>query len=218
MTGARASVVRASLMIGVVLIGYAIERKVLGINSLSLAALILLLFNPHNLFDIGFQFSFICVLSIFLFANPLSRLLHRFLRLSGKKENIVVRSLSVSLAVWFGIGGVILYYFQIVTPITIVANLFVVPLLSIVLTLGFGLLIVAGVWGHGAVLFASCIKIVLNVMMAVIFLFSKIPYAYIYFDNITIWHTMGYYALLICLVLAQRIFFVKKEGQSPVFL
>ena len=64
--GAQASVVRATLMAVVVLIGYLLERDTDIINSLSLAALIILGYNPRQIFDIGFQLSFVSLLGIVL--------------------------------------------------------------------------------------------------------------------------------------------------------
>src|SRR5579871_6527402 len=58
MAGGRPSVTRAALLAGVFLAGYLLEREPDLLNTLALAALILLFWNPQNLFDAGFQLSF----------------------------------------------------------------------------------------------------------------------------------------------------------------
>ena len=136
--GAQASVARATLMAVVVLIGYLLERDTDIINSLSLSALIILSYNPRQIFDIGFQLSFVSVLGI-VSLSP--RIISRF-KLKPKTGPVVrftVNSLAVSLAAWLSTFWFILYYFRIVTPIAILANLIIVPLVSLVIILGFTL-------------------------------------------------------------------------------
>ena len=63
-TGAGASIVRAAIMGEAALIGQLLERNSAIMNSLALAALILLAVNPACLFDIGFQLSFAATWSL----------------------------------------------------------------------------------------------------------------------------------------------------------
>jgi competence protein ComEC len=64
LTGLSASVLRATVMFTLVIIGQAFERKSNIFNTLSAAACLLLLHNPSLLCDVGFQLSFLAVLSI----------------------------------------------------------------------------------------------------------------------------------------------------------
>ena len=93
-------------------------------------------------------------------------------------------------------AGLIIYYFQIVTPISLLANLIVVPLITAIVALGMGLLFVGTVLPFAIFLFANCIKILLNVMVASTFLFVQIPGAYFEIKNIPIWGVILYYILL----------------------
>jgi competence protein ComEC len=63
-TGASTPVVRATVMAGVFLLAYLFKREPDIYNSLFLAAIFILAFNPRQLFDIGFQLSFASVFSI----------------------------------------------------------------------------------------------------------------------------------------------------------
>ena len=72
-TGGRPSVVRATIMMIVFLTSFIVEKERDILNTLFLAAMILLIYNPLNLFDIGFQLSFVCVLSIILLSAYLKR-------------------------------------------------------------------------------------------------------------------------------------------------
>lgn len=76
MTGLSPSVVRSVIMATVYFISLLSERVRSPFNSLCFAALIILVFNPSSLYEIGFQMSFIALASIMLFAeklNPVSR-------------------------------------------------------------------------------------------------------------------------------------------------
>lgn len=67
-TGLSPSVVRAVIMATVVLCGMIFRRDSSPLNSLCLAAVIILLFRPYDLFAPGFQLSFLAVAAIVMFA------------------------------------------------------------------------------------------------------------------------------------------------------
>ncbi len=64
LTGLSASVLRATVMFTLVIVAQAWERQSSLFNTLSAAAFCLLLWNPYLLCDVGFQLSFLAVLSI----------------------------------------------------------------------------------------------------------------------------------------------------------
>ena len=198
LTGGRPSVIRATIMAVVFLTSFLLEREPEVLNTLSLAALILLLLNPLNIFDVGFQLSFICVLSIIFLTPKIERIMSKFVSDSKHRiYNIFKQMVSVSIAVWLGVAGCIAYYFHIVTPITIGANLAVIPLTTIIVALGMGLLIVGSLIPSGAFIFAACIKLFLNLMVGIIYLFSLVPFAYFDLSGITVWQTISYYLVII---------------------
>lgn len=70
MVGAQPSIMRAVVMITVALIGQLLYRTALGANTLAAAALALLAWQPRDLFNPGFQLSFLTVAAIVLLAAP----------------------------------------------------------------------------------------------------------------------------------------------------
>lgn len=150
-TGLRPSAIRAAVMGSVLLFSYAVYRQPRLINSLAFAALLLLAFDTRQLFQPGFQLSFLVLFSIALLADPLRNWFHRPLRIDPflprrfaspwrrSADLFATRlcsGLGVSLAAWIGSCWLIIHYFQIFTPISIVANLVMVPLAGLVLSLG----------------------------------------------------------------------------------
>jgi len=197
-TGGRPSVIRATIMTVVFLFSFVVERETESINTMCFAAFAILLHNPLCLFDIGFQLSFVCVFSILMLSPKIEAAIdvvsssdkHSFFR-------IIKRSFSVSLAVWFGVAGMIAYYFNIITPITVFANLIVVPLMSVIVALGCFLLLSAFIAPLFSGFFAACIKTVLNLMVGTIFVFDKIPYSYIMLNDVSVWLPVIYYSLIL---------------------
>ncbi len=166
-------------------------------NSLSLAAFLILCFNPTYLFDIGFQLSFLSVLSILLIYPIIFR------KVSLKKgkyftlNRYFIQPMLFSFSIWIGIGVLIAYYFQIVSPIMVLANFFVVPCLVVIVALGAGLLLTGLVWPWAAEAFAICLKIMINSIMGGTYLLSQIPGSYFYVRSFSFLWVWIYYVLLI---------------------
>lgn len=177
--GLSASVVRATVMAMLLLGAYLFDYEAHIINSLSLAALIILAFNPLQVFDAGFQLSFICVLGIVL----LSPKLMKFFKTENKTlwlYRVTMDSLSVSLSAWLVTVWFIAYYFRIVSPVTIFANLVIVPLSSLVIILAFTLGLSAIVLPPLAVWVASATDLAMAVLFWATIWFSRLPFAYFY--------------------------------------
>jgi outer membrane assembly lipoprotein YfiO len=192
LTGGRPSVVRATIMAVVFLAGFLTERETDSINSLALAALAILLVNPLNVFDLGFQLSFVSVLSILMLCPLVEKALPGNWQ-GSKFRRFWLRSLIVSCVAWIGVSGLIAYYFQIITPVTIAANLLVVPLMSAVVALGMGLLLAACFLPLCAPLVAVCLKCALNIMVGTAYLFGCLPGAYFYLKNVSFHQSVVYY-------------------------
>lgn len=121
-------VTRAAVMATVGLAAYLWQQRKNPMNSLALAALVLLLINPASLFDPGFQLSFTATWGIIYLAVPLNR--HLPLP-AGIREAI-----TVPLAAQLAILPLIATYFNLVPLLGFLANILVVPLAGFVVYLG----------------------------------------------------------------------------------
>ena len=189
--GASSSVVRATLMALIVLIAYLMDREPHMINSLSLAALFILGYNPLQIFDIGFQLSFVSVLGIVILSPRIINLFKigsaHLGKINGKvkqKLNILLRairnSFSVSLAAWLATFGFVAYYFRIISPVTILANLIIVPLASLAIILGWTLSLSALACPLLSPSIAATTNFVLVFLFKVAYCLSHLPFAYFY--------------------------------------
>src|SRR5207237_6956657 len=70
-TGWQPSAIRSTIMMTVIIVGWALKRPSDLLNSLAAAAFIILLWDPQQLFQAGFQLSFFVLLSIALLLPPI---------------------------------------------------------------------------------------------------------------------------------------------------
>ena len=196
-TGSRPSVVRAALMAGMFLGGYIAERESSILNTLAGAAIIILAFYPYALFHIGFQLSFCSVLYIIIFF-PLFRGLwqrHPFFRNTGWGRYLGT-SLSVSLCAWLGAAGLVAYYFEYVTPLTIAANLLVVPLIALIVALGMTFFALGAVCPFCLPAVVTALKTALNGMVFIVLTLSRVPLACFSLQGFDSLAALGYYLLI----------------------
>ena len=132
-TGLPPSVVRASTMGCVALLGIVGQRDIDGGNILGIAGLGLLIARPQDLFDVGFQLSFVATGGILIFYRPLRDFLPEK---KGWYDTCIAGPLAVSLAAQATTLPFVVAYFGLVSVIGLMANLIVVPLIGVGVALG----------------------------------------------------------------------------------
>ncbi len=132
-TGFSPSVMRASVMAGFLTYGKLFHKINNSINLTAAAALVLLIINPSQLFDIGFQLSFSAVLIILLILPVIQNLLPYWMRVRWYSKPLMV--VIVSLVVQFGLYPLQVYYFGEISLVSPIANALFVPFLGVVVPL-----------------------------------------------------------------------------------
>ncbi|MCP4650069.1 MAG: ComEC/Rec2 family competence protein [PVC group bacterium] len=196
LTGGRTSVVRATLMAVTFLISVLIGRDYDPYSALSLAALIILWFAPQQIFDLGFQLSFISVLAIFIFSPKIMGIFPKQI-LENKCGKYLIGSISVSISAWLGTLGIIAYYFNIITPIAILANLFIVPLLFVIVASSFLFIFLGGLISILAGSLALSCEFFITMLYKLNSGFLLIPGAYYNIPDISIHNLIMYYSFLV---------------------
>lgn len=153
-TGVSPSVFRAVVMALVVIAGYLTNRSVNGYNAIAVSAIILLLIDPNTLFDPGFQLSYTAVLGMMTFGSYFVEQINK-LKLKNKILKGVLYLVFVSLAAQIGTLPLSLYYFGKLSVIGLLANIIIVPLSGIIISIGIFTLVLAPVWNWGALCFAA---------------------------------------------------------------
>jgi competence protein ComEC len=180
LTGASNPVVRATIMAAVFLFAYFVKRQPNIYNSCAAAALVILILDPGQIRDIGFQLSFSSVLAIAYFYPRLNN----SLRVDKLKSRILrwpMEGCLVSFSAWLGTAGLIAAYFRMVSPITVLANLLIVPLASIITLSGFSLLVAQSLSSYLALSFASVNELLVSLLLSLNSLLLQVPHAYFCF-------------------------------------
>jgi competence protein ComEC len=137
LTGMQAPVLRATVMGWVILGAMWLDRFMSWPNALAAAALVILWMNPLQLFDPGFQLSFGAVASLLIFTPRLHGWIASLLPTAVPWLSRYVALLVASTcAVWIGLWPLLAWYFHLVAPISLVANLLLVPLVSVLVSVG----------------------------------------------------------------------------------
>lgn len=131
--GLTPSIVRAAVLFSLVSVGRCLRRDSSSLNSLAFAAMVMLLFSPRLLFDISFQLSFSAVLAIILLTPWINELLGCNKR--GRLYRSAVSLLAVSFSAQVGVLPFVWYYFGTFPLYFLFANLLLVPLATVLMTL-----------------------------------------------------------------------------------
>ena len=131
--GLTPSIVRAAVLFSLVSVGRCLRRDSSSLNSLAFAAMVMLLFSPRLLFDISFQLSFSAVLAIILLTPWLRELFGCNKR--GRLYRSLVSLLAVSFSAQVGVLPFVWYYFGTFPLYFLFANLLLVPLATVLMTL-----------------------------------------------------------------------------------
>lgn len=190
--GFRSSVLRATLMLFPIIMGNLLNRKRNVYLSFYFSAWIILLFNPLLLYEAGFLLSF----TVTFFMIYLPPILYKIF--SGFNPYLK-KPLSLSLAAWIGIFPLSAYYFNKVSLIGVIANLFIIPLVGIVVITGFLFTIIGFINLSLANILAKITYIILISINWLAKIFSSLPLAYINIKQPSIIAIFMFYLLIFCI-------------------
>jgi competence protein ComEC len=154
-----APALRAAIICWVFCAGVLLRRQGHGLNTLALAAMILLLARPTLLFDPSWQLSFACMAGIFTLSRRIEEAAYRGWELYGwrlqqgrltsafggpynslawleRMARATLTLLCVGLGAWLGSAGIVLYHFYNLTPLAAVWTILVFPAVWVVMVLG----------------------------------------------------------------------------------
>jgi ComEC/Rec2-related protein len=211
-TGWQASAIRSTIMMTVIIAGWSLRRPSDLLNSLAAAAFIILLLDPRQLFQASFQLSFSVVLSLALFIPVLEAIRRKLLRydplvpdeLRSRWQrwarpplDYVSSGLTTSLAAWLGSIPLVAYYFHLFTPVSLLANLIVVPLSSLALACAMGSLFVGAGIPLAADLFNNSAWLFMWLMVRVSQWCAQLPGSWLHVASPSALGFVLYYALLV---------------------
>lgn len=183
LTGGSPSVIRAVIMATIMLVSKLVYRKSDTINNISIACLMLLLVNPYNIFNLGFQLSFLGTLGIVLFNSKInyayekiwtflcckmrvnnklcqksSEIANWIGKLLKKLMSIIILSVSANILIF----PILAYKFNIVSFSFLISNILVAPILGVMSLSGYLTLAVSLI----SIRLAKCLSMLLYICLS----------------------------------------------------
>lgn len=202
------SVIRAGLMASIIILAGVIQRKYDLNNVIALTALLILLFEPTQFFEVGFQLSFVTAWGIILAVPIYEEIIKRFRLSQWRKYMFMIFAVSFTAQLFS--APLIIYYFERIPLYSLPANMVIVPLVSVAL---FGILVllifdlILPILGQfiGAVLNYFLLKII-----AVIEFFGANDNSVIEIGKISLINILFSYLFLVGLIFAYKSFKVRR--------
>jgi competence protein ComEC len=202
-TGSPPSVVRASLMAVFVIVGFLTNRSTNIFNSLALSALIILLLDPSQLFNPGFQLSYAAVIGIAIFYLPVRPKIIE----SNIKGDFLKNTLhfsAVTVAAQIGTLPLVLYYFSKLSLVSFAANLIVVPLIGMIISTAFITLLITPI-NYIAEVFAAANEMMSSLLFYSVNVTGNTAYSFLWVHDFSTADCIISYSLIIIFIFSARI-------------
>lgn len=177
MSGMQPTAIRAGIMAELTMIALMLEQRIIGLNIVALALVLVMIYSPCVLYSPGFQMSAASILGISLLFNPFTRGLSMLLPKRLWLREVILASLAVTFAASVMVSPLVAYYFSVFSVISPLANLLVIPVMSVAMIWAFCSLIVLPLnWGI-ATTFAAAAAVCIQVAESVNTWVIKLPFA-----------------------------------------
>ncbi|RUT71135.1 ComEC family competence protein [Flavobacterium cupreum] len=201
-SGLSPPVLRSVIMFSFLAIGNHLRRGSNIYHTLLVSVLLILLFEPYFLFDVGFQLSYIALFSI-VWIQPL---LKEIWKPKNKICNYIWEALVVSFAAQIGTFPICLYYFHQFPCLFFVTNILILPILSFIMITGIVVMLIS--------VFFSCPVLLIKIFEKSIYILNRITHGVASLESFVIrdigfnfYYFLTFYGLIITTVI-----WLKKPG------
>ncbi len=209
-TGFSPSVVRAVVMFSCVTWANATQRVSSTYNTIAFSAFVMLCYDPYFLTQVGFQLSYLAVIGIVYFYPKW----HYRWTPPNRVSRLIWELMLVSMCAQITVTPLSLLYFNQFPVYFLLANVLIVPFISLFIGLGLGILGVAVFEAWSAVLpklLGQVLDILLNGMNHSLFIINKLPHHLIQNISITFFEMCLLYGIIIsvtCVFVLRRFWII----------
>jgi competence protein ComEC len=217
------SVIRATIMAIAFMVALVWGKENDLYNTLALAALIILVFSPHSLFDVSFQLSFTAVWAILfitpkimkIITNRSSQQTSSHAIFTQKTAVYVITFIVATASATLGTLPLIVYYFNRVSMVVLVSNFFVTPLLGIItIPICVAIIFAAFLIPSLAVILVNIASFLVWLSVVMVDFFASVPgSSFFMFTPTLIEIALCYIILVLCIDLLDR-FQERKEKDT----
>lgn len=208
MTGLGASVIRATCMLLFVLAGKLIDRDAHSISLLSFVALLMLIYNPLFINDVGFQLSFIVTFGILLMAPAIARFKNKML-------DFAAGTVAIPVIAQLWVIPIQIFYFSNISLYSVFANIMSVPILMVLSFGGFVsslLSIITPIADFVCRIFDFVLNPLLTILVGISDFWGSLPHSALQTTHPAVWQIFIYYGILLCVT-----GFMYKETREKYF-
>jgi competence protein ComEC len=207
-SGLSPSVLRSVVMFSFVAIGNHLRRSGNIYHTLLVSILLILLFEPYFLFDVGFQLSYLALFFI-VWLQPILK------KIWSPKNKIAIYiwdALTVSFAAQIGTLPLCLYYFHQFPGLFFVTNIIILPVLSFIMIAGIIVMLFA--------IFKSPPEILVYIFEKSIFILNQMIHYVASFESFVIQDISFnfYYLVTLYLVIISAIIWSKKPSYNKLIV
>lgn len=172
LAGLAPSILRSTIMLSFIIIGDALKRNGILLNSLAASAFLLLCIDPANLFNVGFLLSYCAVIGIVVLQKPIYDLFYIKIKLLDKIWELT----AVTLAAQIATAPFSIYYFHQFPSYFWLSNLFMGPISTVVIIGGMVMLLVFFV-PYINIGVAFCVKWMIFAMNYIVSWVERLPFS-----------------------------------------
>lgn len=231
-TGFSPSIVRATIMGIIFIISKLIYKYNDILTNISISSLIILIYNPYNILDLGFQLSFGGTIGIVLFQKYISKIFNKikeyfiskqkFKNIKAKKIKILEKFLekvfeitSVTISAQIIILPISIFHFNTFNIYSILTNLLIGFVVETIMACSFIFLILICININLAQFFSIIIIIAIKILI-LISKIGKFPYSKIYVSTPKIWQIIFYFLIIFFLISIFNIYTTKSKNSTNI--
>lgn len=216
MTGLGASVIRAALMLLFILAGKLIDRDAHTVSLLAFVAMLMLIYNPAFINDVGFQLSFIVTFGLLTTASVIFEKYK-----DSKIPDWLIGAILIPIVAQIWVAPIQMFYFNTFSTYSVLANVLSIPFLSAVSFGGFVSSIIAGFTPFSdqiCMFFDFIINHILHVIVFISNFFAELPHSLLTTTHPNIFQLFIYYAIVLFITLSIKTGIKKKVVAAAITL
>jgi len=203
LVGGGAAVVRAAIMGSLALFARQVGRRQFALNTLLAVAMLMCLWNPLYIWDVGFQLSFFATLGLILYAEPFSQfangIITKYFPTSTAERfaELFSEFVLLTLAAQLTTIPIMAYHFQRISLVSFLANPFILPAQPAVMILGGLAVLLSLAWFPLSQIAAWVAWPFVVYTIRMVELFDRVPHGTIFLGELSIWFVILFYAALL---------------------
>jgi competence protein ComEC len=190
---------------GLALLAKQLGRRQAALNTLLAVALLMCIWNPLYLWDVGFQLSFFATLGLILYATPFSEFANKIITryfptsTAEKFAELFSEFVLLTLAAQLTTIPIMAYHFQRISLVSFIANPFILPAQPAVMILGGIAVLLSLIWFPIGQLAAWIAWPFVVYTIRIVEIFDRVPNGTIFLGDFSIWFVILFFAALFSL-------------------